>query len=318
MNTRIGYLYRDADNYKQYHEEVLEGEITPEQVQAIAACLDEGENFIPHQVGLPEVRFDTVTESDHPWFELSSETGFTLTNDSPTVNITVDELASRFQAAKGCWDDESYSDYASAMLGETEHSNNDAEPYTIIAMDEPGVFFVNTTTTSYIVHVSASQGYDASAVMLNLCRAIVKIERGGSIVTSVQKAYPDGHRPRVAFRQSKEYKAAKKELAPVFANAFYITRWNSGAKFKAPCKVNLTTREIFDVQDVGSPNNDDDCYAESVEIGGVEHGAVNIDELIELDVENLEERLGDIQNDATVYWLSESGRQLADEVAKRQ
>lgn len=318
MNTQIGYLYRDADNYKQYHEEVLEGEITPEQKRMIADCLDDGEYFIPHQVGLPEVRFDTVTESDHPWFELDSETGFTLTSEPPTVNITVDELVSRFQAAKGCWDDESYSDYASAMLGETEHNDNDAEPYTIIAMDEPGVFFVNTTTTSYIVHVPAERGYDASAVMMDLCRAIVKIERGGSIVTSVQKVYPDGHRPRVAFRQSKEYKAAKKELVPMFANAYYITRWESGAKFKAPCKVNLTTREIFDVQDVGSPNNDDDCLAEAVEIGGVEHEAVNIDELIELNVENLEERLEEAQNNETVYWLSESGRQLADEIVKRQ
>ena len=69
MNTRIHYLYRDADNYKVQNECVILGEMTEEQEQRIIACLDEKEYFVPSRVGMPERKFDTETDSDHPWFE---------------------------------------------------------------------------------------------------------------------------------------------------------------------------------------------------------------------------------------------------------
>ena len=47
MNTRIHYLYRDADNYKVQNECVILGEMTEEQEQRIIACLDEKEYFVP-------------------------------------------------------------------------------------------------------------------------------------------------------------------------------------------------------------------------------------------------------------------------------
>ena len=40
-----------------------------EQEQRIIACLDEKEYFVPSRVGMPERKFDTETDSDHPWFE---------------------------------------------------------------------------------------------------------------------------------------------------------------------------------------------------------------------------------------------------------
>ena len=51
MNTRIHYLYRDADNYKVQNECVILGEMTEEQEQRIIACLDEKEYFVPSRVG---------------------------------------------------------------------------------------------------------------------------------------------------------------------------------------------------------------------------------------------------------------------------
>ena len=54
MNTRIHYLYRDADNYKVQNECVILGEMTEEQEQRIIACLDEKEYFVPSRVGMPE------------------------------------------------------------------------------------------------------------------------------------------------------------------------------------------------------------------------------------------------------------------------
>lgn len=38
MNTRISYLYRDADNYKVLNSCVVEGEVTEEQKKTINQC----------------------------------------------------------------------------------------------------------------------------------------------------------------------------------------------------------------------------------------------------------------------------------------
>lgn len=70
----------------------------------ILECLDEGEYFIPHLVGLPEKRFDTFDpQVDHPYFELS-EDSFVETMESETVEVQVDELVSAFLSCKGKWE----------------------------------------------------------------------------------------------------------------------------------------------------------------------------------------------------------------------
>ena len=101
MNTRIHYLYRDADNYKVQNECVILGEMTEEQEQRIIACLDEKEYFVPSRVGMPERKFDTETDSDHPWFEWEriEETG-----QKPTLEITAEELVKRFEEASKGWE----------------------------------------------------------------------------------------------------------------------------------------------------------------------------------------------------------------------
>ena len=119
MNTKISYMYRDADNYKIYHSEVLSGEISQQQIEEITACLNDGEYFIPHQVGLAEKRFDTITESDHPWFELHPECDFSHTHENPTIDLSVCKLVDRFKKAKGHWDETAFANYASTMLGQS-------------------------------------------------------------------------------------------------------------------------------------------------------------------------------------------------------
>lgn len=54
-----------------------------------------------------------------------------------------------------------------------------SDKYNIIPMDEPGLFSVNGTTTSYIVHIATGSFYDKEQVLLELCRAIVALERRG-------------------------------------------------------------------------------------------------------------------------------------------
>ncbi len=89
MNTRINYLYRDADNYKMPNSCVVIGEISEVQIAEVISCLDCGEYFIPRQVGLPEKRFDRFDEEvDHCWFELSAD-GFEATENVSNVDMTV-------------------------------------------------------------------------------------------------------------------------------------------------------------------------------------------------------------------------------------
>lgn len=99
-NTRISYLYRDAANWKQVNEVVIEGELTEAAIDEIMSALDSGEWFIPRQVGLPERRFETWDEeNDHCWFELSRD-GFEITSDEPTMGIDAMTLLKAFRKAK--------------------------------------------------------------------------------------------------------------------------------------------------------------------------------------------------------------------------
>ncbi|MCX7923859.1 MAG: hypothetical protein N3B21_17885 [Clostridia bacterium] len=103
-NTKISYLYRDGDNYKKPNSVIISGEISKNQIEEIIASLDEGLYFIPSQVGLPEVRFDKLTESDHCWFELLEE-GIETTNEEPTIPLEADVLHKNFLLKKENWDD---------------------------------------------------------------------------------------------------------------------------------------------------------------------------------------------------------------------
>lgn len=113
MNTKINYMYRDADNYKKHQGVVVIGELSEDQIKDIYASCDEyvDENsdpiyFIPAQVGLPEERFKEITEADHCWFEMGE---IALTDDKPTEMVTADEVFKNFMEAKEKgWDDVGY------------------------------------------------------------------------------------------------------------------------------------------------------------------------------------------------------------------
>ena len=116
MNTKIKYLYRDASNYKSWNEVIISGEMTRDDVIRIQMCLFDGEYFVPRDVGLPETRIaDYRTDDDHCWFEWElgeddydgSLFGFDLTNEPPTLQMTVDELVRNFESVKS-WDETSW------------------------------------------------------------------------------------------------------------------------------------------------------------------------------------------------------------------
>ena len=105
MHTRIEYLYRDADNYKQFASVVLVGAITPAELDTIGAALDSGLYFIPSQIGLPDLQSAMPgfpdPESDHVWHELELAEGISLTNDPATEELDVHAVAGMFT---GHWD----------------------------------------------------------------------------------------------------------------------------------------------------------------------------------------------------------------------
>jgi hypothetical protein len=81
MNTLLKYLYRDADNYKEWGSIVFGGEITDELRNRFVRALEGEEFFIADQIRVPELFPDTwpVYAADHCWhafsdFELTAET----------------------------------------------------------------------------------------------------------------------------------------------------------------------------------------------------------------------------------------------------
>lgn len=103
MNTKIYYLYRDADNYKVHNECVVSGTLSEKQIEEIISCLLDGEYFIPRFVGLPEKKFETYNpQVDHPFFELG-ESSFVATSAPPTVEQTAQELVEAFKRRRGLW-----------------------------------------------------------------------------------------------------------------------------------------------------------------------------------------------------------------------
>jgi hypothetical protein len=104
-------MYRDASNYKQFGEAVVSGEYTADEKSAIMGCLDDVTDggFIPQQVDLPALQERMTgfpSEDDHCWHDLEE---IELTNEEPTLQMTIRELVKKFEEAKEVgWDDLTY------------------------------------------------------------------------------------------------------------------------------------------------------------------------------------------------------------------
>ena len=103
LNTKISYLYRDASNYKRHHEIIVSGMLTQKDIAEILDALNEGEYFIPEQIGFPAERFSDTTEDDHCWMELEKDS-FEFTFFKPTIDMSAKEVVEQFRKAKDHWD----------------------------------------------------------------------------------------------------------------------------------------------------------------------------------------------------------------------
>lgn len=110
VNTKIEYMYRDANNYKAYRTIVLTGVLTASELTEVKnKCdwLDGDPKFIASEVGLPSPQHDMdkygfPTEADHVWCELLT---LELASEPATKDVTLTAGQLRAAFAKAKWDE---------------------------------------------------------------------------------------------------------------------------------------------------------------------------------------------------------------------
>lgn len=76
--TVVPVMYRDAANYKTYGRLILGGVMTGSQIATVRERLDEGEYFVPEQLGMEHLGWSSgwgsfPCEDDHGWHEMDLE-----------------------------------------------------------------------------------------------------------------------------------------------------------------------------------------------------------------------------------------------------
>lgn len=93
-NTKLSYMYRDADNYKVYRDVVFSGELRTNMI--LDELNKQLEMFVPSQIDLDDLQeelqiYDSQDhETDHCWHEI---TDITSTDEEPTDERTIHEFA---------------------------------------------------------------------------------------------------------------------------------------------------------------------------------------------------------------------------------
>lgn len=161
MNTRINYLYRDANNYKVNNSVIIPGTFTHEQIMQIIESLDEGLYFQPNLVGLPEKRFKNYDpEVDHPWFELE-ESGFSETAEGATLCISPEELVRRFTDRPHC-----PTDVPEKLTHQMDYAPN--RSITMILPDDPML--------AQVISSAFCQRHDAEGTFPIGCKVLVTLD----------------------------------------------------------------------------------------------------------------------------------------------
>jgi hypothetical protein len=108
-NTEFSYMYRDASNWKQFETVVLAGEISQQDIDLIMSKLEDGNLFIPEQVGLSSLqgKWPLLNNDDHIWHELRRD-DLKIVDISPTISVTTKELVENFRniswdVSAACW-----------------------------------------------------------------------------------------------------------------------------------------------------------------------------------------------------------------------
>ena len=99
MNTKINFVYSDEGNYKTWFSEIVSGDATAEQIEAIRNSLIDNEFFVPSELGF-RCDYDEEAASSFCAFD---EPAFVPTAGQTTVSLTMEELVERFQSMRRKW-----------------------------------------------------------------------------------------------------------------------------------------------------------------------------------------------------------------------
>ena len=95
MNIEFSYLYRDASNYKQYHQVVFANpnNISLEKIQTVINNkLIDGNWFVSKNWNLPDMHFKEYSwdnEADHEWHELDC---IEETTEHATIEVSIEDF----------------------------------------------------------------------------------------------------------------------------------------------------------------------------------------------------------------------------------
>lgn len=93
---------------------------------------------------------------------------------------------------------------------------------------------------------------------IELCRAIVRLEREGHIVQDVFAVSPNGVSVAMNLRGFKEFRQAEKEPETKVVDAMFRRYCASGAYLDSHCKADLCSHRVFDVEICGAIADDDE------------------------------------------------------------
>lgn len=93
---------------------------------------------------------------------------------------------------------------------------------------------------------------------IELCRAIVRLEREGHIVQDVFAVSPNGVSVAMNLRGFKEFRQAEKEPETKVVDAMFRRYCASGAYLDSHCKADLCSHRVFDIEICGAIADDDE------------------------------------------------------------
>lgn len=116
-------------------------------------------------------------------------------------------------------------------------------------------------------------------IKLDLCRAILELQRGGYIVTKVRALDYDIENVVDVFHLP-EFEEARENPMPDIVSGVITSNFDSGASFHLPCKVNKKTHEVFAVEVPAQPCYDDSFRNATVNVDGVDCSLLNLNDIV--------------------------------------
>lgn len=189
--------------------------------------------------------------------------------------------------------------------------------------NEKTYYLVETTAKNKTIEISLvkdSYGHllNKHEIKLDLCRAVLELQRGGYVVTKVRALDYDVEDVVDVFHLP-EFEEARENPMPDIVSGVVTSNFASGASFCLPCKVNKKTREVFALEVPAHPCDNDSFSNATVNVDGVDHRLLNLSDIIgefySDDYDGILDALYHVQatND---YWESDDDASLTELIHK--